>query len=61
MEKYNVAVNGKKEVNGIEEKVVVKNVYAKNEGHAVWCAMARVGKMGYKYINSCYANAVKVA
>ncbi len=60
MEKYNVRVNGTKD-NGVREVVVVKNVYAKNEGHAVWCAMARMGKWGYKTMSACNADAVKVA
>ena len=60
MEKYSVKVNVN--INGVEKEITYNNVYAKNEGHAVWCAMARASKInGWKGAWSCNANAVKVA
>lgn len=60
MEKYSVKVNVN--INGVAKEITYNNVYAKNEGHACWCAMARAEKInGYKGSWTCNANAVKVA
>ena len=39
MKKYSVEVSVN--INGVSKEMVFNNVYAKNEGHAGWCAMAR--------------------
>ena len=47
MKKYSVEVSVN--INGVSKEMVFNNVYAKNEGHASWCAMARASKIeGYK-------------
>lgn len=47
MKKYSVKVSVR--INGVRKEMVVNNVYAKNEGHAGYCAMERVSKIkGYE-------------
>ena len=47
MKKYSVKVSVR--VSGVTKEIVFNNVYAKNEGHAGWCAMARASKIkGYE-------------